>query len=451
MLDLPGRQTTPIRSPYERWGLANLPFPTEPLLVPNSDDPRRNGSIYAQSPVQNAIEKFERLLIQPDDFPNRVKVASLWAAGDSSSGRGMGKTALLRFFQQRINWDWGQTQFNGQFFAAVIYVAFPNQVAQRWMEQLAWAALVDTCKNGVLDFARAALRNQMLTEEQGLAVAIVDGEADWRRLLDDAIVSDNGISIADLDNQVEKQLRSDGVESRPASALARGTFEDYLRGLRRDGLLEPYYVPRDLAGLNYACTLFFNDIVRCLHSAGFAGGYLFIDDIENLTDQMARRHRNEFAKEFAICTVRPGYANGDQGFFSCVLTTHQQSAVALAQAWNEAGFATFAPLDPGAPTSVELPMPTHDQARAIIIAHLDYYRTNPEDVGSINPFTEAGLQTLVGKARHPRDLLSNAAHVMRHAVGREDTTIDPNIVEEALSGALSQSSTDYTAGIEGAI
>ena len=108
MLNLPGRQTTPIRSPYERWGLADLPFPTEPLLVPNSDDPRRNGSIYAQSPVQNAIEKFERLLIQPDDFPNRVKVASLWAAGDNSSGRGMGKTALLRFFQQRINRDWGK-------------------------------------------------------------------------------------------------------------------------------------------------------------------------------------------------------------------------------------------------------------------------------------------------------------------------------------------------------
>ena len=451
MLNLPGRRSAPIRSPYERWGLADLPFPTAPLLVPNSGDPRRDGSIYAESPVQDAIEKFERLLIRPDDFPNRVKVASLWAAGDSSSGRGMGKTALLRFFQQRINRDWGQAQFNGQFFAAVIYVAFPNQVAQRWMEQLAWAALVDTCKNGVLDFARAALRNQMLTDEQGLAVAVVDGEADWRRLLDDAIISDCGISVPDLNDQVEKQLRSDGVESRPASALATGTFENYLRGLRRDGLLEPYYAPRDLMGLNYACTLFFNDIVRYLHSAGFAGGYLFIDDIENLTDQMTRRYRSEFAKEFGICTVRAGYANGDQGFFSCVLTTHQQSAVALAQAWNEAGLATFAPLDPGAPTSVELPMPTHDQARAIIIAHLDYYRTNPDDTGSINPFTESGLQTLVGKARHPRDLLSNAAHVMMHAVRCEATEIDPNTVEEALSGAVSHSSTDYTEGIQGAI
>ena len=118
------------------------------MLDPYRNDPRRDGSIYAQSPVQGALEKFERLLIRPNDFLNRARIASLWAAGDSISGRGMGKTALLRFFQQRINSDYGRTQFEGQFSAAVIYVAFPDQVGRRWMEQLEWAALVDTCQNG---------------------------------------------------------------------------------------------------------------------------------------------------------------------------------------------------------------------------------------------------------------------------------------------------------------
>ena len=103
MLNLPRRQTAPVSSPYERLGLTDLPFPPEPVLDPYSNDPRRDGSIYAQSPVHDAIEKFERLLIRPNDFLNRARIASLWAAGDSISGRGMGKTALLRFFQQRIN------------------------------------------------------------------------------------------------------------------------------------------------------------------------------------------------------------------------------------------------------------------------------------------------------------------------------------------------------------
>ena len=453
MLNLPRRRNEPVSSPYERFGLTDLPFPTEPLLDPYSRDPRRNGSIYAQSPVRDAIEKFERLLIRPGDFPNRAKIASLWAAGDRESGRGMGKSALLRFFQQRINTDWGLTQFDGQFYACAIYVAFPEQVDRRWMEQLAWAALVDVCQNGVLDVARAALRREMITDDRVQDVVSVNNGVDWRRLLDDAILADYGISAADVDNNVGEQLLADGVEHGPALALAHGAFESHLRDLRRDGNLRPYYIPRDTRGLDYARNLFFNDIVLYLRSAGFAGGYLFVDDIENLTDKMARRHRTEFVKSFGLCTVRPGYANTEYGFFSSVLTTHQQSVQGIAQAWTDAGLSTMARLDPQAPTSVELPLPTPDQARAIIIAHLDHYRANPDDAGGIQPFTEDGLQALIDRARHPRTMLANAAHVMMYAVGEETVAIDASTMEEALSGALSPSSapsdTDYTEGMEG--
>ena len=451
MLNLPRRHTDPISSPYERLGLTDLPFPSEPVLDPYSNDPRRNGSIYAQSPVQDAIETFEGLLIRPDDFLNRAKIASLWAAGDSISGRGMGKTALLRFFQQRINSDWGLTLFDGQFSAAVIYVAFADQVDRRWMEQLAWAALVDTCQSGVLEASRAALRREFLSEDQVMSVVNDKGSTDWSRLLNNAVLGDNSISVPELDYRLEAQLLKDGVERGPARALATGTFEEYLRNLRRDGNLRPYYIPRDTKGLDYSRTLFFNDIVRYLRSAGFAGGYLFVDDIENLTDQMARRHRLEFAKEFGLCTVRPGYANTEYGFFSCVLTTHQQSVTGISQAWSEAGLAAMARLDPGAPTSVELPLPTPDQARAILIAHLDHYRVNDEDNGTIKPFTEEGLQALVGINQHPRILLANGAHVVMGAVQGDSTHIDDSMVQEALSGLVSSSVPDYTKGIEGAV
>ena len=57
-------------------------------------------------------------------------------------------------------------------------------------------------------------------------------------------------------------------------------------------------------------------MVNYLRAADFVGGYLFIDDIENLVDQMARKARIEFAKEFALCTVRPGYSNTEHSFFS---------------------------------------------------------------------------------------------------------------------------------------
>ena len=451
MLNIPQQLPTPPSSPYEVWGLRDLPFPTLPLVNPYSPDDRTNGRIYAEAPVQREIDKFERLLIRPTDFLNRVRVATLWAKGDTESGRGMGKTALLRFFQQRINHDWGATEFGGNFSAVVIYVAFPNQVTQRYMEQLSWAALVDVCKNKVLDAALAALRLQTLSDEQAAAVINTGGSRNYANLLDHEILTANQVSPETLNATVERRLLQEGLEQASAEALARGSFENYLRSLRRDRSLEPYYVPRDLNGLARSSQLFFNDIVLYLRSARFAGGYLFIDDIENLTDQMPRRHRNTFVKNFGLCTVRPGYANTAYNFFSCVLTTHQSSAYALAQAWQEAGLASMVRLEPDAPTSVELPLPTRDQARQIIIAHLDHYRINPDKHGSVKPFTEDGLNALVAQSQHPRRLLSMAATVMSHALSMGIPSIDANTIKEATDGAGSPSVEDFSEGIEGAL
>ena len=166
MVTLPRRTSVPTVSRYAGLGLSELPFSTDPVLNPYSTDPRNNGAIYALAPVQEAIDKFERLLISPEDFHNRVRIASLWAAGDAQQGRGRGKTAMLRFFQRRINDDWGDTQFNGRFSAVVIYASFPAVVDRRWMEQLAWAALVDICRNGVLNASLAALRLEHLSDDQ---------------------------------------------------------------------------------------------------------------------------------------------------------------------------------------------------------------------------------------------------------------------------------------------
>ena len=154
--------------------------------------------------------------------------------------------------------------------------------------------------------------------------------------------------------------------------------------------------------------MLFQDVVSYLRTAGFEGGYLFVDDIENLTDYMARKDRLQFAKEFAQTMMRPSYANTEHKFFSCVLSTHQSSSLPLAQAWNDSGLAAIARLDPNAPTSVELPMPTPDQAREIVIAHLDHHRLDKEKNGSISPFTELGMAELVNRSQHPRNLLASA-------------------------------------------
>ena len=447
MLQLPRRTSQPSTSPYEKLGLRDLPFATVPVIDPNSDDPRRNGAIFATSPVQAEIEKFERLLIRPSDFGNRVKLASLWAKGQAYQGRGMGKTSMLRYFQRRINPDWGYKEFDGRFSAVVVYVAFPDQVDRRWMEQLAWAALVDVCENRVLIASRASLRRDAMTDDEVEAIINVNGNTCWENLLDDAILESKGVKPEVIDSNIERLLLSEGVTRSAARALARGGFDDFLRSLRRDGNFRPYYIPRDTKGLDYACNLFFNDIVRYLRAAGFAGGYLFIDDIENLADKMARRHQLEFAKELGICTVRPGYANSAYGFFSCVLTTHDSVIRRLSAAWDEAGLSSFARLDPDAPTSVELPLPTQTQATAILTAHLDYYRLDHSEDGSIKPLTNDGLSALIQKGQLPRELLSNAASTFTRAAEKGVSSIDAQLVAEATDSQSVQTSPDYSAGL----
>ena len=62
--------------------------------------------------------------------------------------------------------------------------------------------------------------------------------------------------------------------------------------------------------------------------------------------------------------------------------------------------------------------PVKDQAKEIIVAHLDYYRKNQSEKGSIAPFTDEGIDELLKnqKMLHPRILLSNAAMILSHAV-----------------------------------
>jgi len=223
MLELPKRGATHTTSKYAPLGLKDMPFPETPLVDPYSSDPRRNGGIYAVSPVKAEIEKFEELLIDPDDFENRATLAYLWSKGDQQSGRGVGKTALLQYFRQRINRDWGKSEFSNRFSALVVYVSFPSQVDRRWMEQLALSGLVDICRSGVLEASRALLRLETMTEEQARAV-LDDGSGgqDPRRLLDDPILTANGVDPSVIDAAITDRLISEGVEGVVAMHLTQG-------------------------------------------------------------------------------------------------------------------------------------------------------------------------------------------------------------------------------------
>jgi len=419
--------TLPISNPYEALALTNNPFPSDPIIRPRSADRRTNGAIFADGCRREVISRFEKLLLRGVDFENRARMALLWSEGDKETGRGTGKTALLRHFQHRINKDWGATEFK-QFSAAVIYVCFPDQVDRLFSEQLAWAALLDAEESGLIRDASAMLRlaeiqkrwpnqSDALLEEMKRAEA--EGRDSVDVLFDDQVLKTTGLVVEEVVSAVVEHLTDAEVKAAVAEALATADLTGHLRSFRRDGEVRPYYVQRETKGLTHAKEVLFNDVVRFLKEAGFAGAYLFIDDIENLTDQMANRETIEFAKELALCLVRPGRASGDMRFFSGVLTTHQQAATKLARGWGEAGLQGVARLDATADTSVKVPLPSEDGALEMLGEYIIEHRLPGKDgLGRLHPFTEAAARKMVSGVRpalHPRTFLQKAHFAVRQA------------------------------------
>src|SRR5438132_1175079 len=247
----------PTKSPspnhYEGLALTNNPFPGDPVIRPRSKDPRTNGAIFADGCRKEVISRFEKLLLRGADFENRARMALLWSEGDKETGRGTGKTALLRHFQHRVNRDWGATEFK-QFNAAVIYVCFPDQIDRLFSEQLAWAALLEAEESGLIRAGCAMLRlaeiqkrwpNKSDTLLKEMKRAETEGRDSVDVLFDDKVFAGAGLVVDDVLSAVIEHLTDAEVKTAVAEALAAADLTGHLRSFRKDGEVRPYYVQRE--------------------------------------------------------------------------------------------------------------------------------------------------------------------------------------------------------------
>jgi len=325
-------------------------------------------------------------------------------------------------------------------------VCFPDQVDRLFSEQLAWAALLDAEESGLIRAASAMLRlaevqKRWPKQSEALLDEVKRAEGEGRDsvevLFDDQVLSAAGLVVEEVSSAVVEHLTDGEVKAAVAEAFAAADLTAHLRSFRRDGEVRPYYVQRETKGLTHAKDILFNDLVRFLKEAGFAGAYLFIDDIENLTDHMGNRETIEFVKELALCLVRPGRASGDIRFFSGVLTTHQQSATKLAKGWGEAGLQPVARLDPTADTSVKVPLPSEDGALEMLGEYIKEHRLpGKEGLQWLHPFTEAAARKLVTgvkPALHPRTFLQKAHFAVRQAADDKLTSIEVAHIEKLLT------------------
>lgn len=118
---------------YEILGLKDNPFPRGgAILKPESSDPRENGSIFSVEARSKEIKEFEEKYIgTKTSFDDRIRCGFLWAEGDRTTGRGMGKTALAIYMKHKINNGYGSNYFDGKIKFFCSYVSFSEQMVAK--------------------------------------------------------------------------------------------------------------------------------------------------------------------------------------------------------------------------------------------------------------------------------------------------------------------------------
>jgi len=374
---------------YEIYGLKDNPFPRGgAILKPESSDPRENGSIFSINARRKEVEEFEKKFIGVGiSFEDRYRCGFLWAEGDRVTGRGMGKTALAIYMKHKINKEYGKNYFDVEkrFFCS--YISFSQQMV---------------AKIGV--FFQEALNSLI---QDGIFEAISN--------------------FTDFD-----ALIRNGVESRFAQAVANKNVRRYLEEEILRHSLDIRLPQKDWRVDPLLKDVFLNQSTRSFKAAGFDGGILIVDDIENLTDRTTPRQIETFIKDFGLSFFRAGNEVSNNKFYTVILTTHQQSAQKISQAWTVAGLSASYPLVPGGHASLLTRKPDLEQAMDIVIQHIKYFRvpsyTPPNE---FYPFTKDAIETVIKECDfHPRRFLSRLNRIVIESVRQGVKEINTKFVKK---------------------
>ena len=377
---------------YKDYFLKENPFPVDAVLNPYSSNPKINGTIFAEEARQETIKNFEGMFVRDPHFEDRERIGWLWAKGDIAIGRGMGKTALLVYFKHKINKDWGYsyTEDKSKKLCA-IYIS-SREIKDYLLEHMSLLGL--------------------------------------RSCIDDNIYSEIEHSAS------FSELKKAGVNQAFAKHIALGTIEEYLASFRKDRQIKHPIPrpPRDTLLLTKAPEFFLNQTILALRAAGFIGGFLFVDDIENFTDIPGYKHLEVFAKDFGNAFLRGAFAQATERFLTVTLTTHQTSAYKFASAWRASGLASAYPIEVGGPTSVEVPKPDIESCREIVKAYLDYYRLPGSSPPlPFYPFADKSVDAAISANQlHPRKFLSSMHRIASLALRDEKKVITPTYVRKVL-------------------
>ena len=403
---------------YERFGLVENPFPSEPVVNKESADRRINGDIFEaairEKELQQIVESFLR---QPQEEPNHLRLG--YIIDMSYVGRGNGKSAFLLYLLHQINKEYCLDYSGGGNKCFAVYVSPEPGGRTKTYSSFVDRVFESILDSGIVPVALAALRLEALQEVNERIFQSLAGKADGEivRLLNDPDwFRAAGVDIGQVERRVAANEYAEGLPPDfPLTRSANGLFCELLT----ESSLRQYYKVA-LKSVRDRTECVFSHMVRLFLGAHFNGAYILVDDFERIPDFQSARQKRDFALELRTCLYDGSSLNARLGFYNWLLVLHAGVPRLIGDAWAESGMEARAPMSLRAVSKHIIPFEklSPEHVAMLLGRYLNEYRVPGTHGPSIAPFTTDAVAK-IGEACE-----FNAARILRIAYDLLDKAAD---------------------------
>lgn len=388
---------------YEKFGLIENPFPSEPVVNQDSTDRRINGEIYEMEIRRKEYEQIEEnFLKQSQADPNHLRLGFI--IDTSYIGRGNGKSAFLINLQTDINaqYCWDISEGENKCFAAFV-TPEPGGRTKTFTSfiDLAFESIL---RSGVVDSSLAILLVQAIGEHYPQVGLDEDEEVLLKNVFSAGWYSDNEIDLRRIYDVIyANEFLQDLPPDFPLFTGRRTLLRELVTGID----FKTYYdsLKRGKDRLEFV----FTQLIRLFQAAGFNGGYLLVDDFERVPTFQSNRQKKDFALELRSCLFDGLYLNARLGFYNILLVLHAGVPRMLAEAWQESGMENRCPIQPAVESRHIIPFEklSRDHASLLLQTYLTAYRISGINGDPLRPFTDAAVGVIGESAEY------NAAKILK--------------------------------------
>lgn len=430
-------------NPYAKLNLARNPFPPEGIVRVNSDDPVENGAIFDTTIRTGVLRRFKTKFIMPSKMRKINPMGYLWSPGGYEN-RGLGKTAILRYFQTRINRDYGSSILARRYKTCVIYL-YPredlktlNHLCQLGLRRVTEKTSDD---RSLFDDLLCIARYRAIERSFRKKLRLLNSDEKIRKLVDHNYVEELEIDFTDLSEKVTNIWTSCGVRSEVAESVAEDDLLKYCRSLSSRRFL------------NESIELFFNDLVGMFIAAYFTHAYVFVDDLYNMFLKATKRDVERFAEGLNYWQFRSQDSLAvRKRFYSFIITMHARSEEMLSPYWRSSGLYQSSSLNLRGTSAVLVDTLNLKEAKKLISIYLNYrskytylgkkynghrINWNKAKKDSLSPFTEEAIVILAEhNGFHPRKMLNKehgAFRILEEAIRADVNKISAEFVKKVLA------------------